>query len=245
MQPDVTYPPLDVPKPVADGVWIVDSGPQRVMGLTIPVRMTVIHLAKGGLWLHSPTRFRPALRDALGKIGIIKHIVAPNIAHWTHARTWQQEFPQATTWAAPLLRLRPQVRLTGLRIDHEIGDKPPVQWAGDIDQAVIRGAAGYREAAFLHRPTRTLVLTDLVANLEAEKLSFAARTFARLNGMLAPDGVAPLYLRASVLLNRSEAEEAARRILDWAPDRVIFAHGSWFQQDGAAALARSLRWLTG
>ena len=27
------YPPLDAPKPVADGVWIVDSGPQRVLGL--------------------------------------------------------------------------------------------------------------------------------------------------------------------------------------------------------------------
>jgi hypothetical protein len=23
---EVSYPPLDVPKPVADGVWIIDSG---------------------------------------------------------------------------------------------------------------------------------------------------------------------------------------------------------------------------
>jgi len=30
---DITYPPLDVPKPVADGVRIVDSGPLRVIGL--------------------------------------------------------------------------------------------------------------------------------------------------------------------------------------------------------------------
>ena len=28
---DITYPPLDVPKPVADGIWIVDSGPLRVL----------------------------------------------------------------------------------------------------------------------------------------------------------------------------------------------------------------------
>jgi len=38
---DITYPPLDVPKPVADGIWIVDSGPLRVFGvLGLPIRMT-------------------------------------------------------------------------------------------------------------------------------------------------------------------------------------------------------------
>src|SRR5215212_533607 len=32
---DGTYPPLDVLKPVADGLWVVDSGPLRVFGLTL------------------------------------------------------------------------------------------------------------------------------------------------------------------------------------------------------------------
>ena len=44
MPNDVTYPPLDVLKPVAKDLWIVDSGPQEAMGLTLPVRMTVIRL---------------------------------------------------------------------------------------------------------------------------------------------------------------------------------------------------------
>ena len=59
----VTYPPLDVMKPVADGVWIVDSGPLRVLGMPLPVRMTVVRLASGDLWLHSPTRL-PRSSDA-------------------------------------------------------------------------------------------------------------------------------------------------------------------------------------
>ena len=54
----VSYPPLDVPKPIAKNLWNVDSGPLRVMGLIpLPVRMTIIRLADGGLLLHSPTRF--------------------------------------------------------------------------------------------------------------------------------------------------------------------------------------------
>ena len=42
-----TYPPLDVLKPVADGLWIVDSGPLRALGIPLPVRMTIIRLGDG------------------------------------------------------------------------------------------------------------------------------------------------------------------------------------------------------
>src|SRR3954470_1958886 len=65
------YPPLDVPKPIADGVWVVDSGPMEVFGIPLPIRMTVLRLADGGLWLHSPTRLTPALAAALQALGPI------------------------------------------------------------------------------------------------------------------------------------------------------------------------------
>src|SRR4051812_8099096 len=60
---DITYPPLDVPKPVADGVWIVDSGPLRVFGLLgLPIRMTALQLSSGDMLMHSPTRFDTRLK---------------------------------------------------------------------------------------------------------------------------------------------------------------------------------------
>jgi hypothetical protein len=69
------------------------------------------------------------------------------------------------------------------------------------------------------------------------------RTFARLTGVLAPDGKAPIYLRLIIRTKRQEAAQAASRMLAWAPERVIFAHGRWFERDGTAALRRSLAWL--
>lgn len=248
----MTYPPLDTLKPVAggfgdqpgDGLWIVDSGPQIVFGLALPVRMVVVRLCSGGLWLHSPTRFQPALRDALSRIGPVEHLVAPNIGHWTHARGWQEEFPNAMIWAAPGLRQRPSIRRAGLRIDAELNDTAPWPWAGEIEQLIISGAL-FREVAFFHHASKTLFLTDLIANLEAGRLPLATRTFARVNGMLAPNGRPPLYLRALVLARQKQAKEAAKRLISWAPERVIFAHGSWFEQDATNRLAQSLRWLTG
>jgi len=239
----VTYPPLEVLKPVCEGVWIVDSGPIHVLGMPLPVRMTVIRFADGDLWLHSPTRFSDPLRRELEQLGRIGHLVGPNVAHWSFLPEWQRACPDAETWAAPALRERAQVKKARLRLDHDLGETVPDAWAGYIEQAVIPGGAGFHEVDFLHKPTRTLVLTDLVVNLEGEKLPRIMRGAARLAGVLAPHGKTPVYLRLIIRMRRQEAAAAASRLLDWAPERVIFSHGRWFERDGAAALRRSLDWL--
>ena len=119
----------------------------------------------------------------------------------------------------------------------------PPEWAQDIEQAVIPGTAGFQEVTFFHRPSRTLVLTDLVVNLEAGKLPLHACAFAWATGVLAPDGKAPAYLRLIVKRRAAAAREAARRLVALDPERVIFAHGRWFDGDGAAQLRRSFGWL--
>src|SRR5215218_10249935 len=75
---DITYPPLDVPKPVADGIWIIDSGPLRVFGLLgLPIRMTVLRLSSGDMLMHSPTPFDARLKAEIEAHGPIRHLVAP------------------------------------------------------------------------------------------------------------------------------------------------------------------------
>ena len=242
--PDVTYPPLDVLKPVAENLWIVDSGPQH-MGISLPVRMTVIRLSNGDMLLHSPTRYGEALRQAIEALGPIRHLVAPNIAHWTHLKEWQARCPDARTSAAPNLRQRSQVQKAGVRLDRDLTDAPPEEWREDLEQAIVPGGAGFREVAFLHKPSRTLILTDLVQNLEPEKLPLGTRLFARLTGVQAPDGKAPAYLRLVIRLRRAEAKTAVDHLIAWNPHRVIFSHGRWFERDGTAELKRAFRWLAG
>jgi Domain of unknown function (DUF4336) len=239
----VTYPPVDALKPVADGVWIVDSGPLKAYGLPLPLRMTVVRLASGDLWLHSPTRFDGELRRAIEQIGPIRHLVAPDIAHWTHVQEWQRACPDAMTWAAPGLRDRAQVKKSPVRLDRDLAETPPPEWTADMDQVVVPGGFGFSEVDFLHKPTRTLVLTDLVVNLEPQKLPPLARPGARLVGVVAPNGKAPVYLRMVLRMRREEARRAAARMVDWAPERVIFSHGRWFNENGAAELRRAFAWL--
>lgn len=238
-----TYPPLDALKPVADDLWIVDSGPLRALGIPLPVRMTVVRLSNGDVWIHSPTRFDEALCGAIETLGPIRHLVAPNVAHWTYLKAWQDRCAGATTWGAPNLSERKQVRNSGVRIDKVLADEAPGTWASDLTQVVVPGGFGFREVAFFHRPSATLLLTDLVLNLEPRKMPLLLRPFLRLAGMTAPHGMPPPYVRFVVKLRKSAAAAAAKRLIAMQPKRVVFAHGAWFERDGTAALKASLRWL--
>jgi len=239
---DVTYDPIDVLKPVAPDIWIVDSGPMHIMGAPIPIRMTVIRTGDGSLLLHSPSPFRFELKAALDREGPVRHLVAPNTVHWSFVGEWQSHLPDATVWAAPGLRARPAVKQSGLRIDRDLEDGAPELWGGVLQTVVVPGA-GISEVAFFHRPSRTLVLTDLVVNVEAEKLPALLAVGAKLVGAAAPDGKAPAYARLAFKAGGDAAREAAQRLLALEPERVIFSHGAWFQTDGTAQLRQSLRWL--
>lgn len=236
------YQPIDTPKPVAGNVWIVDSGPLRLAGMPLPLRMTVIRLTDGELILHSPTQFSFALKEQLEALGRIAHLVAPNTAHWSFMREWQEHFPQAQSWAVPGLGERPAVQKSGLRIDRVFTDGLVGEWGEEIEIILVRGK-GLVEAELFHRPSRTLVVTDLIVNLEADKLPLPMRLGAGMLGALAPEGKAPSYARGLVKAGGEQTIAAAKRLVALEPERVILAHGHWHERDGAAHLRRSLDWL--
>ena len=235
-----SYDPVNTLKPLAPDIWTVDSGPLHG---AVPLRMTVIRLPDGGLLLHSPTTSTPALRAELDRIGPVRALLAPNPAHWLFAPEWQRTYPQAVTWAAPGLRARTPVRKAGMRIDHDLPGGAPAGWAGVLDLVPVPGALGFTEIAVFHRPSRTLVLTDLVLNLEPRRLPAILRPLVRLLGSMAPQGRAPAHVRAIMRAGGEAAQHAAAQLVQLRPQRVVFAHGRMFDGDATAALQRSLSWL--
>lgn len=236
----IPYSPVDRPKPLAEGVWIVDGEPISAMGLKLPVRMTVIRLTDGGLLLHSPTQYTAELGHALEALGHVRHLVAPTVAHWMFLKEWQLAFPQATSWGVPALRNRAQVRKAGLRIDVDLGDQAPDAWADDIQQGMVRGGGGFEEAWLLHKASRTLLLADLVENLEASKLP--PITAAAMRATMATCATTGLHVRAALALGGGTTRSAIKTMLATNPARVIFAHGEPFMEDGAARLDEAFAW---
>ena len=96
---------------------------------------------------------------------------------------------------------------------------------------------------FFHRASRTLILTDLIENFEREKVSFWHRPLIALAGTQDPDGKAPIDMRWSFRSGRAALRATVEELLSWAPERVILAHGRWYDHDGTAELRRAFRWV--
>ena len=239
------YRPINTLKPVAGDVWLVD-GPIigfRYLGvrLPFPTRMTIVRLAGGELWVHSPTELCATLQAAVAALGPVRHLIAPNRIHYWWIADWQRAFPEALAYAAPGVRKAAAAR--GARFDRDLEDRPEPAWAGQIDQLLVRG--GYlSEAVFFHAASRTLILTDLIESFEADRIeSRWLRLAIRLAGCLHPDGKMPIDLRMTFLGHRRELRRAVATMLGWRPERVIIAHGHWYAENALAELRRAFRWL--
>ncbi len=239
-----TYPPLNMLKPVADNVWIVD-GPVIRFGLpwpqmTFPTRMTVVGLAGGALFIHSPTPVTPELRAEIERHGRPRWIVGPNRIHYWWIPDWRAAFPDADVWLAPGIKEQAGTRIgfAGLALDRERG------YPWDREMATLPVTGSYMtEVVFFHRASRTLILTDLIENFEPRKLGVAMRWLTRLGGVQDPHGSMPRDMRMIFSGRSKELRAAVETMIGWNPERVILAHGRWYETDGAQELRRAFRWL--
>ncbi len=241
------YEPLNTLRPVGEDLWVVDGPVVRMAyfggSIPFPTRMVVARLANGDLFLWSPVEPDGGLRAEIDVLGPVRHLVSPNKIHYAHIAAWKRIYPGATAWASPGVRKRAGSQRIDVSFDADLRDEPDPAWRGDLDQLLFRGSRFMEEVVFFHRKTRTLVLADLIENFEPEKVGSAYRWLVRLAGAADPDGKAPIDLRLTFSGRRSQARTSFRRMLAWEPEKVIVAHGRWYDRDGTAELRRAFRWL--
>jgi Domain of unknown function (DUF4336) len=239
------YAPLDTLKPVAANVWVVDGpiirfGP-RGLKMPFPTRMTLIRLVGDVLFVHSPTPLAPALAEEIGRAGRPGWIIGPNRLHYWWIPQWHSAYPQAAVYLAP--RIHEQA---AGRIDFptfSLAGEAGYPWDEEIATLPVTGSF-MTEVVFFHRPSRTLVLTDLIENFEPERIgSPLMRLLARLGGARDPDGQMPYDMRFTFRGRKPQLRAAVERMIAWDPERILLAHGRWYSQGGVTELRRAFRWL--
>lgn len=242
------YEPINVYKPLAAGIGVVD-GPLVFMAypgfpcLKIPftTRMTVVKLASGEVWLHSPIAFEATLARALATIGPIRHLVSPNKLHYAHMNDWKAAYPEATAWASPGVRDRTRARRIAVTFDRDLPAEPPADWRDSLKQTVIRGSF-MDEVAFFHADSKTLILTDGIENFELDKIKPPYRWLVRAAGAYHPRGQMPIDLRSTFWLKKREVRYAVEAMLSWQPERIVVSHGRCIETDAIDALRFAFRW---
>ena len=215
---------------IAEQIWLCPY-PVRLAGTRFDARMTVVRLASGALMLHSPCRIDGAMAQNIAALGPVGHIVAPGNYHTLYTASAQAAFPAAKTWICPgIERRRPELKYDGI-----LDDEPPPDWAGEIDQAVMRGTRIMREVAMFHRASRTLILVDLIENFtDATPIAGGALKlwFKYVLGMWNHPRPAPEYRLG--WSDKAAAASVLRRILAWDFERIVLGHGDLVDRNAHA-----------
>ncbi|MBU1376239.1 MAG: DUF4336 domain-containing protein [Alphaproteobacteria bacterium] len=237
------YAPLNVLKPVAPDIWIVDGPTIRfgLVGLSLPIstRMTIVRLRGRDLFIHSPTALTPELQAAIATLGTPRWLIGPNRLHYWWLPEWKAAYPGAQAYLAPRL---PQQAHRHLSFEgRPLTKASGYPWDGHLQTLPVAGRF-MTEVVFFHTATRTLILTDLIENFEAQRIHARwMRRLTRFAGVQAPHGGMACDMRLT--FPRAPLRQAVERMLAWRPERVVIAHGRGFENDGATRLRRAFQWL--
>jgi hypothetical protein len=232
------YEPLLVLKPWAENIWTADApevpygaGPLQV---PCPTRMTVIRQSDGCLFIHSPVSLSPDLRAQVAEIGKVAYLIAPNRNHFIFLAAWAEAFPSAEVYAAPGLADKAEfpahITLTGdLR----------APWEDEIDHIHL-DLGPFTESVFFHRSSRTLIVTDLMMNFEAQRVRNPfMRLFLRLGGATGPCGNPSIDMRLALRPHSEALKAGLEAMIALEPERLILAHGKCYESDAGAEIERA------
>jgi hypothetical protein len=211
---------------VPDQIWLQEY-PIRYAGCDFNSRMSVIRVDDNALLIHSPCEIDPATRDAITALGDVAWIVAPGTYHHLHIPSAQAAFPGAVTYICPGI----ETKRPDLEFDWLLGDRSPDAWAGILDQVLIRGNRYIGEVAFFHRPSKTLLLVDLIENFTDQTpnvnwvLELWWKAVFRMWDHPKP---APEYQIG--WQDKAAARKSLQKILHWDFDKIVLAHGDLIEK---------------
>jgi hypothetical protein len=200
--------------------------------------MTVVRLPGPKLLLHSPIAASAALVREVKALGPVAYLVAPNRLHHLFVDEWLRACPDASIYVAPGL----DTKRADLAIAGVLADEPEPGWKGVVDQVLVRGLPFANEVVFFHRPSATLIVTDLAFNVGSSSPPLT-RLFFRLGGSYGR--LSPTLLERLLVRDRTAFRDSLERILEWPFDRVVVAHGEVSEEGGRAELIRGYSWVLG
>ncbi len=216
---------------VADGIYEARFA-HHMGGLDFSGRTVIVELEGGGLLLHAPGSIDDTLAAAIGRLGEVKHLVAPNTLHHLYFGEAAERYPSATRWAAPGL---PEKR-PDLDFHHVLGTSTPT-FAADFEPFPIDGIPWMNEFAFFHARSRSLVVTDLFFNIQTVS-NLGSKLFFKLYGVFGRTAQSPIV--RMMRKDRAAAAASVEALAALPFERAIPAHGEILETDAKARVDAAL-----
>lgn len=220
---------------LAPDVYAVSSRVQVAPGFALPLRSTVVRGHDGGLVIVAPSAFDDETVSFITALGPVRAIVAPNRLHHLSLAAASARWPAASVYAAPGLA----EKVRSVRIHQTLSDDVGAL-DDDLTTLAVQGAPALSEFVLFHRPSKTLLVTDLVFNVR-EPSGWLTPLVLRAVGAhrrLAQSRALRLMVR-----DRAAAAASARRLLELDFDRLVMAHGEVVETDARTQLEAALAWM--
>lgn len=170
---------------VSESIWTFDQK-FGILNVQVPIRMTVVKLKSGGLFVYNPVAATPEcvdmLKELIKKHGQLKHIVVGSVAleHKAYAGVLAQKFPKADVWLAPgqysfpVNLPNPFLGFPSARTKTvpQNTEDAPEDWRETFDFLTlgpfISRDGAFSETVFRHIESKTLIVTDTVLEVTEE-----------------------------------------------------------------------------
>ena len=215
---------------IAENVWVLRY-PLRLLGVAIGRTVAVIRLASGKLVIHSTAPFTSTDVAAIRALGEPAWLLDATSFHDSHARAGRAAFPEV-----------PYLAPEGFPEPAGVNTSPllpaPAEWSPELEMIELGGMPKVREHVLFHRPSRTLIVADLLFNFGrggSAWTRFFARHVMRLKKFI---GMSPFF--RLMIRDRDAFRSSVGAVLTWDFDRVIVGHGEIVQQNGKERLREVL-----
>ena len=215
---------------LAENLWLLEY-PLSVLGTQHGRNVTVIRLRDGRLVLHSMAPFTEADREGIRERGEPAWLVEAMLLHDTYAAEGRKCFP-----GVPFLGPEGFEEIVGFPVAPLV--PPPSDWAGEVEVALIRGAPRLGEHAFLHLPSRTLIVADLIFNFDAGETGWNRFFHRHVAGFRRYPGTSRIF--RWFVSDREALRRSIEELLSWDFDRIVVGHGKVIEREGKELLCRAL-----
>jgi hypothetical protein len=214
---------------IAENLWIKRYSLNLLGGHQDRV-VTIIRLASGELIIHSTGPFTLAdvtEIEALGKPGWMTDSM---LRHDTFAKQGRAAFPN-------IPYLAPEGFAERAHVDCKLLLPAPAAWDAEVQVLLIEGMPKAKEHVFLHKPSRTLIVADLVFNF-GHTTGWTSFFRSVLMGVKTHPDAARLY--PLQVKDRHAYDRSVRELLTWDFDRIIVGHNEVVESEGKARLKQAL-----
>ncbi|MCW1912007.1 hypothetical protein OJ996_00370 [Luteolibacter sp. GHJ8] len=216
---------------IAPGLWTLRY-PLSVLGTGHGRTVTVIRLNSGKLIVHSMAPFTSADIAAIRSAGEPAWLLESMLLHDTYAAEGREAFPGIPFLGPPGF---------GKVVEFPVKDliPAPQEWNEEIRVIRLAGAPKLEEHLILHRPSRTLILADLIFNFPASEGGWDRFFHRHIAGFHRYPGMSRIFKWC--ISDREAFRKSLEEVFASDFDRIIPGHGELIERNGKVLLERAMQ----